>query len=145
MQMQATINYFFETSIIFCFSTVFKHIFPSTYSDGIVSSIFRYFHFQRRQFLSATFSCWTTNQLLDANSSNNKICSEENVNSRYQLLDANASNDKTCSEENVSSQTKISSDEDGVYLCEICELRMNDYTDFFNHLSGHPGKNPIII
>jgi hypothetical protein len=33
-------------------------------------------------------------QLLDANSSNNKICSEENVNSRYQLLDANASNDK---------------------------------------------------
>lgn len=34
--------------------------------------------------------------------------------------------------------------EDGNYKCEICGDRLNDYTDFYEHLKGHPGENSFI-
>ena len=36
--------------------------------------------------------------------------------------------------------------EDGIYIykCEFCGDRLNDYTDFYEHLRGHPGENIFI-
>lgn len=34
--------------------------------------------------------------------------------------------------------------EDGIYKCEFCGDRLNDYTDFYEHLRGHPGEHSFI-